>query len=168
MTSGEEKHWYAVRVRSNHEHVVASMLDAVGVEAFLPCFSSKRRWSDRVKQIEEPLFQGYVFGHFHGWNPLPVLQVPGVVQVVSFGKLPASIPDEEIAALKKVVEAGISPKPSTVPKTGEPVVILQGPLKGVEGVLLKAEEKARFVVSVTILQRAVSVEMKEEWVAAAA
>jgi transcription antitermination factor NusG len=156
--------WYAVHVRSNCERLVHRALEDKGYELFLPMYSEQRRWSDRVKQVDVPLFPGYVFCRFDSQDRLPVLQAPGVVQIVGNGKLPVPIAEEEIEAVKIVLKSNLPylPWPSLAP--GHRVVVDRGPLMGVQGVLLQTRYPRRLVVSITMLHRAVAVELDANWV----
>lgn len=77
--------WFALTVKHQHERRAAGALDAAGIEAFLPLYRARRRWSDRVKELEEPLFPGYVFSRFNNGDRVRVLQAPGVRCIVGFG-----------------------------------------------------------------------------------
>ena len=156
--------WYALRVRSRHEDAVAKHLDARGLESFLPLYKSQRRWSDRFKEIEVPLFPGYVFCHFNVMNRLPILTIPGVVHVVGIGKIPAPIDESEIAAIQVAVKSGLPTEPWPSLCVGDRVRIEHGPLGGVEGVLLGVRGRQRLLLSVTLLQRSVAVQVNEAWV----
>src|SRR5260370_6138929 len=103
--------WYALRVKSRYENSVASHLQARGFESFLPLYKCRRRWSDRFKEIELPLFPGYVFCQFDPSNRLPILTVPGIVHVVGVGRTPISVEQTEIAAIQTAVKSGLPRKP---------------------------------------------------------
>jgi transcription antitermination factor NusG len=156
--------WYALRVRSRHENTVASHLQARGYESFLPLYKSRHRWSDRLKEIELPLFAGYVFCRFDPLNRLPVLSVPGIVHVVGVGRTPLPIDETEIAAIEAAVRSGLPRQPWPFIEIGHKVRIEHGPLCGVEGILLGFRGHQRLVLSVTLLQRSVSVQVDEAWV----
>src|ERR1700735_4741239 len=96
--------WFALRLRSNYERIAAAHLLDRGYEGFAPSYKSERRWSDRTKQIDEFLFPGYIFCRFDPNDRLPILTVPGVVDVVGFGKTPEPIPQAEIARVRKMVD----------------------------------------------------------------
>src|SRR5438309_7600393 len=85
--------WYALQLRTRFEKVVAMHLRGKGYEEYLPTFKSRRQWSDRVKEIELPLFPGYIFCKLDATNRLPVLVIPGVISVVSFGGSPMAVPE---------------------------------------------------------------------------
>jgi len=156
--------WYALRVRSRHENTVAFHLQARGYESFLPVYRSQRRWSDRFKEIELPLFPGYVFCQFDPLNRLPILSVPGIVHVVGVGRTPVAVDETEIVALQAAVKSGLARQPWPFLEIGHRVRIERGPLCGVEGILLSFRGRQRLVLSVTLLQRSVAVQVDEAWV----
>src|SRR5438552_18138361 len=103
--------WYALQVRPRFEKVVAAHLKSKGYEEYLPLYTSRRRWSDRVKTIELPLFPGYIFCRFDVQNRLPVLIVPGVTSIVGIGKVPAALAETEISSIQEVVTSGLQCEP---------------------------------------------------------
>ena len=163
MTLNNNYNWYAVRVRNQHEDVVARHLRVRGLESFSPMYRSRHRWSDRFKDVDLPLFPGYVFCQFNPFDRLPVLTVPGVVHVVGSGKTPIPVEDAEIAALQAAAKSGFPAKPWPFLEVGQKVRIEYGPLCGVEGILLGFRSHQRIVLSVTLLQRSVAVEISGEW-----
>jgi len=158
-TAGQSHPWFALRVRSNHERIAVTHLRDRGYEEFAPSYKVEKRWSDRTKQIDQFLFPGYVFCRFNPNDRLPILTVPGVVDVVGFGKQPEHIPDAEIERVRRMVESGLLVAPYPYVEVGQPVLIEQGPLSGVEGILVETKGKTRLVVSVNLLRRSVSAEV---------
>jgi transcription antitermination factor NusG len=156
---GENSRWFAVRTASGREKSVATQLQAKGLEEFLPVYRTRRRYSDRTKELELPLFPGYIFCRFDFNNRLPVLIVPGVQMIVGFGKIPTPVPDDEIAALKRVVASGAAHPHDQYLTVGERVRVKEGSLAGVEGILVDVKNSWRIVLSVELLQRSVSVEL---------
>jgi transcription antitermination factor NusG len=156
--------WYALRVRSRHEDTVATHLHARGYESFLPKYTSRRRWSDRFKEVDAPLFPGYVFCKFSPLNRLPVLSVPGVVHVVGIGKVPVAVEENEIRAIQAAVESGLQREPYPFLQIGTKLMIEEGPLAGVEGILVGMRGQERLVLSITLLQRSVAVQIDRELV----
>jgi transcription antitermination factor NusG len=152
--------WYAIRVKSNFERVTAEALRARGHEAFLPLYV-KRRSSQQA-----PLFPGYIFGRFDIERRLSVLTAPGIVHVVSFGRIPAEVDEAEIAALKIAVNSGLPLEPYAFIRIGQRVMIEAGPLRGIEGIVIGTRKDCRLVLSVTLLQRSVAVEIEQACVAA--
>src|SRR5437868_3671623 len=103
-----QEQWFALRVRSRYEKLVATMANSMGFEDFLPVYQSRNRWSDRVKLVELPLFPGYVFCRLNAEHRLPLLTIPGVLHFVGIGKAPVPIADAEIAALQKTIQSGLA------------------------------------------------------------
>jgi transcription antitermination factor NusG len=164
----EQYPWYAIRVRSNFEQTVSASLAARGLEAYLPVIKVRRRWSDRIKSIDQPLFPGYVFCRFDAGHRLPVLEAPGVIGPIAFGKQLAAIPEEEIAAIQTMLQSSLPVQPYPFLQTGQKIRIARGPLAGVEGIVVEIKREFRLVASVTLLQRSVSVEIDREWICTAA
>lgn len=165
MTPEQTIHsWYAVRVRSRFEQQVSLSLSGKGYEEYLPLYRSRRTWSDRSKDLDLPLFPGYLFCRFDVQFRLPILTTPGVVAIVGIGKIPVAISDREIDAIQTVVRSGLHLQPWPQLVVGSKVLIEQGPLKGIEGVTLDVKKKYHLFVSVPLLQRSVSVEIDREWV----
>ena len=154
--------WYAIKVKPQHESVVYQALNYTSIEAFHPTCKAKRKWSDRVKIIDEPLFTGYVFGRFIFENRVSILRIPGVASIVGFSGQPAPIPEEEIAVIQRITASGLAVKPFPFLKVGQTVRIERGPLAGVEGILTAEKDEWRMVVGIQMLQRAVSVTIDKD------
>src|SRR5579862_7361664 len=157
-----QEHWYAIRVKSNRESVVASSLGSKGLEGFVPTYTVRRRWSDREVETQVPLFKGYVFTFMDAARRLPVLTVPGVVGFVGIGKIPQVVEESEIEALQAIARNGLPAAPWPYLEAGQRVRIERGPLKDLEGLLLEVKSRFRLVVSVSLLQRSVAVEVDRE------
>ena len=114
--------WYALWTRSRHEKVVRARLDELGIEAFLPMVVRWNRWKDRTKQIEFPLFPGYCFARFDVREAKPVLGCTGVVAIVGTPGAPSAISENEIDAVRRLLDTGLSCDPCPFIKEGMPVV----------------------------------------------
>jgi transcription antitermination factor NusG len=156
--------WFALQVRSRYENIVAAHLSGKGYECFLPLNTRRRRWSDRFKDIECPLFPGYVFCRFNPLDRLPIRITPGVVFIVGQGKTPAPIDEPEMAAIKSAVNSGLPTQPWPFMQIGQRVRIENGPLCGLDGVLLNFRGRHRLVLSVTLLKRSIAVQVEDSWV----
>src|SRR5262249_39330082 len=143
---------------------VAAIAHGKGYEEFVPFWRARRRWSDRNKSIDFPLFPGYVFCRFRRDDRLPLLTIPRVLHIVGIGKFPMPIDETEIAAFKTVVNSGLLFEPQPFLEAGDRVRVEKGPLAGVEGILVEIRKNCRLVVSITLLKRAVAVEIESEWV----
>lgn len=155
--------WYAVQVKSRYEQKVAFALENKGYQCFLPLYKTRRKWSDRIKDFALPLFPGYLFCRLDILMRLPILITDGVLMIVGTGKTPLPVMDSEIAALQAVVESGLRAAPWPFLRIGQRVRIEHGALQGVEGILIAQDRPHRLIVSVSLLQRSVSVEIDEVW-----
>jgi transcription antitermination factor NusG len=162
--STSEIGWYAVRVKSNREKIVAASLAHRGYESFLPLYRIRKQWSDRQMDVEIPLFSGYVFCRLDVQVRMPVLTIPGVMLFVGLGKVPIRIDETEIANLQTIASADLPAAPWPFLRAGQRVRIDRGPLRDMEGLVVKVKNRFRFVVSVTLLQRSVAVELDRELV----
>jgi transcription antitermination factor NusG len=163
-TSSQSFPWFGIRTRSNQEKIAATALESKGFEHYLPTFRSRRRWSDRVVETHQPLFSGYVFCRFDPNQRLPIVTTPGVVSIIGFGKEPAPIADSEIEAVQTVLRSGLAAEPCIFLREGQRVRVKCGALQGLEGILLKKKSEWRMVVSVSMLQRSIAVEIDREWI----
>ncbi len=152
--------WFALTVKPNHEKAAAQSLECKGWEVFLPLYRARRRWSDRIKELELPLFAGYVFCRCVRPDRAGVLATPAVTSVVGFGHRPAVIPDAEIESVRTLVASGLPLNLWPLLRVGERVRIEAGPLAGVEGTLTQLKDAWRVVVSVELLQRSVAAEVE--------
>jgi transcription antitermination factor NusG len=152
--------WFAIWTRSRHEQVVREQLDQKHVEAFLPTITRWSRWKDRRKKVDWPLFPGYCFARFDPADALPILKCTGVVNIVSFEGKPAAIKDYELDSIRLLVASELQFDPCPMIHEGMMVEVVNGPLRGVVGRLLRKDApKARLVLSVDLIGQAVSVEV---------
>lgn len=156
--------WFALRTRSNFEKKSATVLEGKGFEQFLPTYKMRSYWSDRVKWVDRPLFPGYVFCRFDPGNWLPVLQTPGVIDIVRLGSEPAAVEEGEIASLRSLLKTSTGLYPHMFLHAGQKVLIKHGPLAGVEGVVESLGKGYRIVVTISLLQRSVAAEVEADWV----
>jgi transcription antitermination factor NusG len=154
--------WFALQVRMRHETAVADHLQGKGYEWFLPLYKARRRWSDRVKEVDSPLFPGYLFCRFNPHDRLPILKTPGVTQIVGYNHVPVPVDEQEIEAIRRLVASGVPNFPCAYLEVGTKVRIEAGALRGLEGILMDLKGKRRLVLSITILQRSVAVEIDSD------
>jgi len=157
--------WFALRVKPRHEKAVEQQLSARRLEAYSPFYSARRRWSDRVKSVDFPLFPSYVFCRFSFEERLSVITLPSIVSIVGFGGVPCPIPESEIETIKNMVASRLPLMPWPCLQIGERVRICHGPLSGLEGILSREKAAYRVVVSIELLQRAVAVEVERDLIA---
>jgi len=158
-SSPVELHWYAVYTCAQHEKSVAKQLELRSIEYFLPLYERVSRWKDRRVKLQVPLFSGYVFVRIELQERLSVLQVPGVVHLVGFGGQPTPLPQEEMEALRNGLSGTFCAKPCPYLELGGNVRIKSGPLAGLQGILRRKKGTYRFVLSLELIQRSISVEV---------
>lgn len=146
--------------RSRHEKQVREQCDRRSIESFLPLYETTHRWKDREKQVQLPLFPGYVFVRIALDYRLNVLQIPGVVCLVGFSGSPTPLHEEEIEGLRKGLSRGVRAIPHPYLATGQPVRVKAGPLAGLEGILLRRKGQLRVVLSLDLLKRSVVVDVE--------
>jgi transcription antitermination factor NusG len=155
----EKSAWCAIYTRHQHEKTVSEMLEAKGFEVFLPLYDSTRKWKDRRKVLAVPLFPSYVFVRGAVERRLPVLTTPGVHMIISRGERVATVPEDEIDAIRRTVEGNFRVEPHPFLRCGERVRVVRGSLEGVEGVLTRKKNLFRLVLSVEMLAQSVAVEI---------
>lgn len=157
-------HWFALKVRTKTEPLVESALRTKSYETFLPTYTDCRRYSDRIRKVQVALFTGYLFCRFNPDERFPILTTPGVQHIVSFAGIPARVDENELAALKRLTASQTSAKPWPYLKTGDLARIEQGALAGIEGILIAEKSSDLLVLSISILQRSVAVQIDRTWV----
>jgi transcription antitermination factor NusG len=156
MPLSTEYPWFAVRVKSNFEHTASAILRGKGYEELSPTY--------KVRRGEMPLFPGYVFARFDPDARLPILTTPGVVHIVGNGKTPAPIDEIEMRDIRRIASSDVGAQPWPFTRIGQRITIRRGALEGVEGLLLQVKNRHRLVVSITMLQRSLAVELDDDWV----
>lgn len=156
----ESKHWYVLSVRPGFEKRIENTLTSSGIEVYLPVRKVIRQWSDRKKKITIPLFSGYLFCRISEVDKYKALFITGVNKFVSVdgGKHPSIVPDEEID-LVRLLEQG---KPEISNERffeGEDIVIVNGPFKGMSGVLLMKKGSKRLLINIISVGHSVTVDI---------
>jgi transcription antitermination factor NusG len=109
--SENDRKWYALVVKHQGERRTAAALETLGVETLVPLYRSRRHWSDRVKELDLPLFAGYVLCRFAYAERIRISDTPGVSRVVGFGGRAAPIEDSEVAAIQAVLRSKLPVRP---------------------------------------------------------
>lgn len=151
--------WYAVHTRSRHEKKVADEIHSKGIRSFLPLISRKHRWSDRQKEVQLPLFPGYVFVHttFDPETRISVLRTTGVAGFVGDQGRGTPIPEKQIEDVRLIVDQKIAFEAYPFLEINQRVRIRGGSLDGVEGVLAAKNADASLVVSIDLIKRSILV-----------
>ena len=158
LIANEALQWFAIQTRSRHEKKVADELLGRGIDVFLPMITKTRKWSDRTKKVDFPLFSGYAFVHI---VPQPrtrvnVLSAPGVVRFIGPSAQGTPIPTCEIENLRTALVNDIALRPLPFVRIGQRVRIRSGALAGMEGILIGTRGQRQLVVSISTIQRSVS------------
>jgi len=151
-------------VRYQNEQRVEHVLQYQGWDTLVPRYRSRRQWSDRVTEIDAALFAGFVFCRFGVGERMRVEDTPGVLRIVSFSGAPAAIDAREMEGIRAIANSRVPLSPWPYLKEGDRVRVERGPLKGVEGTLLRTQDGAHLVVGIEMLQRAIACHLDPEMV----
>ena len=156
-----------LHVRSNFEALVEQTLQDRGIEEFTPRYERKSIWRGKPLVRSYPLFAGYVFARFEFEARRPIVTAPGFASILGFGDQPQALTALEMEAVKAVaLHPTVEPCPLV--NEGDYVSVSKGPLAGVEGYVIFVRDHARVVLSVELLNRAVSAEVETAWLMKAA
>ncbi|MEI6739343.1 MAG: transcription termination/antitermination NusG family protein [Gemmatimonadaceae bacterium] len=152
--------WYVIWTEARAEKLVASRLEAIGHAAWLPTYTARRKWSDRWKEVTLPLFPGYLFAQEGPWSWHELLRVPGVLTLVKVGSVPVLLTSEYIAQLQRAIATPeAQAEPVELPpdfSAGDEVVVLDGPLAGVRGVVRDMQSRRTLVIWIEAVGRGVA------------
>ena len=155
--------WFALYTKSRHEKIVSRELEKKHIETFLPIRRIERRWSDRNKIIEEPLFKGYLFVHMPWTARMDVLNTVGAVSFV--GKRPdqpaVHVPEIQLENIKRFLNENIQVDPFPYLKEGQRVYVRSGTFKGTEGFVVRKGRHCRLVISLDVLMQSISIEIDQ-------
>ena len=151
--------WYALSTKARHEKKVHNQLKQKGIQSYLPLQTFFRRWSDRYKKVEEPVFSCYVFVQIALQDRLNVLHTDGAVRLVSFNGIPATIPEDQIEAIKTILENNLQIERVNYLTPGQKVEVVQGPLRGTKGILAQIKNSHRLIVRIDSIMQAISIDI---------
>lgn len=145
----EELKWYVMYTASRSEKKVADRLLERGLDVYLPIVEEWRQWSDRKKKVKKALFNGYVFVKTRRNELWECLQVPGAVKFVHFSGQHATMRDEDIEVIKRVVSTGVDVETDgSEIEPGELVKVIAGPLQHMMGECIEKGNKDYFVIRI--------------------
>lgn len=152
--------WYVLYTRPKFEKKICMEMDYLHFENYLPLRSVIRRWSDRIKKIEEPLFSSYIFVKTDHRKGVNLLQIPGVVKFITTEGKPAVVSSSEIDRIRLIETQGSDIQSEQYYSEGDLVMIKQGAFAGMKGVLIRRMNKqGRFLIKLPLLKQAVSIEV---------
>lgn len=153
------ENWHAIYTRHQHEKMVAQILTYKGFDVFLPLYAAVHRWKDRDKELSLPLFPCYVFLKGGLERRFEVVTTPGMHSFVGPGNQPEIIPSVEIEAIRRASDSSVRLEPHPFLKCGDHVRVKSGPMKGVEGTLVRKKSLYRLVLSVDVLRQSVALDI---------
>ncbi len=157
--------WYVLYIKSRHEKFVEDLLLKKGVAAFTPKVTLRRKWSDRVKKVQEPIFKGYCFAKFPLKDKRDIISNVGVMDIIHFNEQYVPVEDSVVESLKLVVDKELTLDPCPYMNKGDRVVIRKGPFKGFEGyVIHKKNKNTTLVISVDAIAASLKCEVDMDFV----
>ena len=134
--------WYAIYTRPRWEKKVNGLLIQKGIESYCPLNKVRRKWSDRIKLVEEPLFKSYVFVKIDESARTNVRMTNGVVNFVYWNGKPAIIKEKEIQVIKRFLDEYENIEVSRINFLPEErVKVVSGPMMEQEGKILEVKNK---------------------------
>jgi transcription antitermination factor NusG len=151
--------WYVLKIRTGGERTAVAALRNRGFVPYCPTQKKSRRYSDRIKVVDEAVFPGYLFCEFDAQRKLPIISSPGVEYILGAAGGPIAVPEEELINIRRMVDAGASAVPSLL--RGQRVRVTGGPLEGVEGTLVRNDTGNSLVVSIELLNQGACLHIDE-------
>jgi len=158
------KNWIVVRSKPRSEKIAYAQLKEKGIEAYLPLLKERRKWSDRKKWVEFPLFSSYLFAKIEIKNSIFVLQTHGVSSLVKFGEEIAIVQDEVVNAIKLAIDGGYKLTPTEYFIAGNSVEVIDGPMIGVKGIVVQLKGKDRLIIKIDAIQQALSIDIDTRFI----
>ncbi len=149
MAETDKLPWYALYVHSRAEKKVYEQLLKMGYEAYLPLVTKMKKWSDRLKKVEEPLFKSYLFVRADIRKYYDIVQIPGVTKFVKFENQAVVVPQNQINAIKKYCDDYVEEDEKAANMDlheGQLVRITSGAMTGLIGRLAPIDNKRRLNV----------------------
>ena len=158
------KNWIVVRSKPRSEKIAYAQLKEKEIEAYLPLLKERRKWSDRKKWVEFPLFSSYLFAKIEIKNSIFVLQTNGISSLVKFGEEIAIVQDEVINAIRLAIDGGYQLVPAEYFIAGNAVEVIEGPMRGVKGIVVQLKGKDRLVIKIDAIQQALSIDIDTRFI----
>ncbi len=158
------KNWIVVRSKPRSEKIAYAQLKEKEIEAYLPLLKERRKWSDRKKWVEFPLFSSYLFVKIEIKNSIFVLQTNGVSSLVKFGEEIAIVQDEVINTIRLAIDGGYQLVPAEYFIAGNAVEVIEGPMRGVKGIVAQLKGKDRLVIKIDAIQQALSIDIDTRFI----
>ena len=158
------KQWIVVRSKPRSEKVAYKEMINKNIEAYLPLLKERRKWSDRKKWVEFPLFSSYLFARIDLKDSIFVLQTQGVNTIIKFGEKIAIVQDDVIKAMRLAIDGGYQLEPAEYFVEGNLVEVIAGPMKGVCGIVARLKGQSRLIIKIDAIQQALSVQIESKFI----
>ena len=158
------KRWIVVRSKPRSEKVAYKELVSKNIEAYLPLLKERRKWSDRKKWVEFPLFSSYLFARIDMKDSIFVLQTQGVNTIIKFGEKIAVVQDDVIKAMRLAIEGGYQLEPTEYFVEGNLVEVIAGPMKGVSGIVARLKGQSRLIIKIDAIHQALSIQIESKFI----
>jgi len=156
------KNWLVLYTHPRAEFKVERSLKQKGIEVFLPVKKTIKQWSDRKKIITSPLFSSYVFIYADEKERLLSLEDNLVVRCLCNGSKPCVVPYWQIESLKMMLQKNAEPKVFEGLVQGDKIQITNGPLKGINGIIIDVDNRTQLAISIELINRTVIVYLSDE------
>jgi transcription antitermination factor NusG len=159
---GSEDFWRVIYTASRQEKKLAGRLKEEGVLVYLPLYRKLSQWSDRKKWIEWPLFSGYLFVKPTEQQRDEVLRQPGALSYLRFNGRDAFVTEREIETIENILRSGYSMETISTPddfKSGDEVLIVEGPLRGQKVDVLRRDKEEIFLVAFHTLGQRIKIQL---------
>ena len=161
--NNKSNHWVAIYTKPRHEKTVALELAKKGFEVYLPLLRVRKKWSDRKKWVELPLFKSYLFGRINKENTISFVSTPGLVRIIKFGDKIAIVPNSSIDSIKLMLNGGYNPIPTDFFIKGDPVLVKSGPLKGLIGEVIRLDKHDRLLIRIDAIKHSISIDIERKF-----
>jgi transcription antitermination factor NusG len=153
-----ESPWHVLHVFANHEKRVARHLTVRSLEHYLPLYTVRSKWTDRVVSLERPLFAGYVFVRYPTEARLSVVSTPGVLRLLGDG-VSDTVSAAEIDRIREGLTSGCILRPHPAVAVGEPVRVYRGVFAGVEGIVTEFRHQCKVIIALSATKQCFSLEV---------
>lgn len=156
-------HWYAAYTLPRNEKKAKAQLDKQAIANWLPVQRLRKRWSDRWKWVEEPVFRSYLFVYISEREYYQTLNSYGIVRFVAFNGQAVRIPESQMDFLRRMLDTGYELETGAIDlQPGDKVEVLTGPMAGRQGLLVSRAGDKKFRVDLDFLGQSVYITVPAE------
>ncbi|MBN2450715.1 MAG: hypothetical protein JXR77_10015 [Lentisphaeria bacterium] len=153
--------WVPAYTKPRCEKVVRDYCQRHDIPAYLPLIRRAERYQRRTVETYLPMFRSYVFVQVGAGTVPLLLQSHRVVHCLEVTPTQEETLVRELQDIRRLerlqTEAELVVLPELQP--GQPIVVRNGPLKGMTGIVTRRRNRTRVTVNVELLGQAVSAEL---------